>query len=55
MILNIFSNIWNKLNELANEFYDFMMNNFDEPFLWIIILVFLLVISYGAISNMANK
>ena len=55
MILNIFNDIWNKLTEISNECYDFIMSNFDEPFLWIIILVVLIAISYGTIANIANK
>lgn len=55
MILNIFNDIWSKLVELTNNFYDFIMNHFDDPFLWITIVVVLLVITYGLISNIANK
>lgn len=54
-MLNIFNDIWNKLTELTNKFHDFIMNNYDEPFLWITILVVLLLITYWAISNLANK
>lgn len=55
MILSIFNDIWNKLTEITNEFYDFIMNHYDEPFLWITIFIILMVICYAAISNLANK
>ncbi len=55
MILNIFSNLWNSLTEFSNGCYDFIMNHYDEPFLWIILFGILLLIAYVAISNLANK
>jgi hypothetical protein len=55
MILNIFSDIWTKLTELSNKCYNFIMSNYDKPFFWLIIFSILLVISYYAISNLANK
>lgn len=55
MILNIFNDIWNKLTEFSNDFYKFIMTNFDNPFFWIIIFALLLVLSYIAISSFANK
>ncbi len=55
MILNIFTEMWSKITEWSNQFYDFIMNHYDEPFLWIIIFAILLVIAYAAISNLGNK
>lgn len=55
MILDIFNDIWNSITKFVDDSHDFIMANYDEPFLWIIIFVVLLAICYGAISNMANK
>lgn len=55
MILNIFDDIWTKITELADDFYDLIMENYDEPFLWIIIFVVLAVVAYSAISSLSNK
>lgn len=55
MTLNIWNDIWTKLTDFSNDCYNYIMNHFDNPFLWIIIVVVLVAIGYGAISNLANK
>ncbi len=55
MILNIFDDIWGKLTEFSNDCYDFIMDHYSDPVLWIVIVLVLIVITYGAISNIANK
>lgn len=55
MILNIFDDIWNKLTDISNNCYDFIMEHFDDPFFWIIIFVVLITICYVTISSIANK
>lgn len=47
--------IWDTLQKYALEFERFIITNYDEPFLWIGIFVFLLAICYFAISSLANK
>lgn len=55
MNLNIFNNIWNQINKLSNDFYNFVMKNYDQPFFWIIIFCILLLIAYATINSLANK
>lgn len=55
MILDIFDDMWTKLNEISDSCYNFVMSHYDEPFLWLIIFVILLVVGYKAITAMANK
>lgn len=55
MTLNIFNDIWNNLLELSNKFTDFIVDNYNEPFLWITIFIILLLIGYLAISALGNK
>lgn len=55
MILSIFTDLWDKMKELSDKFYDFIMRNYSEPFFWIIIFGILLLVAYYAISNLANK
>lgn len=55
MNLSIFNDIWTKLTEFSDDCYDFMMNHYDEPVLWIVIAGVLLIVCYSAISNIANK
>lgn len=55
MIVNIFIDIWNKITELYEKFYNFIMQNYNEPFLWIILFGILLLIAYIAIANLTNK
>lgn len=55
MITSIFTDIWDKITEMSNQFYDLIMDNYTEPFLWIIIFAILLLIAYAAISNLGNK
>lgn len=47
--------IWDSLKEISNNFKDFIMKNFDNPFFWIIIFGILLAIAIAAISNLADK
>lgn len=47
--------IWDSLKEISNDFKDFIMENFDNPFFWIIIFGVLLAIGIAAISNLADK
>ncbi len=55
MILNILNDIWNYLEDLSDNFYDFIMKNFEQPFLWIfIVIIFLVIFSWG-ISKFPNK
>lgn len=55
MLANIFNDIWNEINKIFGDFYNFVMENYDEPFFWIILFGILLLITYIAISNLANK
>lgn len=55
MILNVLDSIWNKLIEWTDYCHDYVVNHFDEPFFWIIIVAVLLVITYAAISNLGSK
>lgn len=55
MILNIFDDIWTKLNDLADNCYDFVMQHYENPFFWILIVGVIILICYSAISNLANK
>lgn len=47
--------IWDTLKEVSNNCKDFIMENFDNPFFWIIIFGVLLAIGIMAISNLADK
>lgn len=55
MITNIFNDIWTQITNFFNNFYDFVMKNYDEPFFWIILFCLLLLIAYTAINTLANK
>lgn len=55
MITSILTDIWDKITEISNNFYDFIMDNYTEPFMWIIIFAILLLVAYYAISNLGNK
>lgn len=44
MILSIWTNIWDKLNEWANSFKEFIVEQSRNPFLWVIIIVIGLII-----------
>ena len=47
MVLSIWSNIWNKLNEWAEAFKNFIIEQSRNPFLWVIIIIIgLLVFEY---------
>lgn len=47
--------VWDSVVEISEQVEDFMIDNFDEPFLWIGIFVALLAIAYFGISKLANK
>ena len=47
--------IWESSTELANNFNRFIENNFDNPFLWIVLFIVLLLIAVVTISNLADK
>ncbi len=55
MIASIFTDIWDKINQVFGDFYDFIMENYDKPFLWIILFGVLLLIAYATIANLTNK
>lgn len=55
MITNITDDIWKTITDIFNSFEELIMNNYDEPFLWIAIFVILLVIAFTTISSLANK
>lgn len=55
MISDIFNDIWKWLNDFSGNIYDFIMENYNNPFLWIILLALLLFICLMAISNLASK
>lgn len=55
MTLNIFDDIFDWLKEVSDQFYRFVMDNYNEPFLWITIFGILLLIAVYGISNLANK
>lgn len=44
MVLSIWSNIIDKLTEIANNVKDFFLENSRNPFLWVIIIIIVLVI-----------
>lgn len=48
-------NIWNSIVETVGKAEKFIVANYDEPFLWIIIFGVLLAIAYIAISKLADK
>lgn len=47
--------IWDSLVEISEKIEKFMVANYDEPFLWLIIFIVLLVVAYFGISKLANK
>ncbi len=55
MILSIFTDLWDKITQLSDKFYKFVMDNYTEPFFWIIIFGILLAVAYYAISSLSNK
>ena len=44
MILSIWTNIWDKLNEWAANFKEFIIENSRNPFMWVIIIIIALII-----------
>ena len=36
MIASIFTDIWDKINQVFGDFYDFIMKNYDKPFVIIL-------------------
>jgi len=52
MILNIFNNIWDKLNEWGNGIKDFFLENSRQPFLWLIIIVIGLIVFEFVYKNL---
>lgn len=47
--------IWDDLLSFSDDVKDFIMNHYNEPFLWIAILVVLLFVAYFGISKLADK
>lgn len=43
MLLSIWTDIGNKINEIALEVKDFFLENSRNPFLWVVIVIFVLI------------
>ena len=54
MILSIWTDIWNKLNEWAENFKEFIVENSRNPFIWVIIIVVALII-FEVVFKKLNK
>lgn len=55
MIVSIFSDIWDSLTKFSSSCYDFIMEHYNDPFFWMILVAILILISFTAIANIANK
>ena len=55
MTLSIFSNILDWLDSVFSQMEKFITNHYDNPILWVMIFVILLIIAGFAINNLSNK
>lgn len=55
MILSIIDSIYKFLQNRADDFNRFITNNYDNPFLWIGIVVVVILVTSYTISKLANK
>lgn len=44
-----------KIKEFGDKAYSFVMNNYSNPFFWIILLIIMVVICFTAIADFGNK
>lgn len=55
MVAGIFTNIWEGIKEFGDDAYNFIMNNYDQPFFWLIIFGVMLALGLFGISKFADK
>ena len=44
-----------KIKEFGDTAYQFVMNNYDKPLFWLIIFIIMVIISFAAIKDLADK
>ena len=55
MVLDIFNDIGNGINDTFNKFGKFVENNFDNPFFWVIMFFIILLTATYVISELGGK
>lgn len=44
-----------KIKEFGDAAYQFVMNNYNKPMFWLIIFIIMVIISFAAIKDLADK
>lgn len=44
-----------KIKEFGDAAYQFVMNNYNNPFFWIILLIVMVIIMFTAIKDLGSK